>query len=215
MSRILWIACLLVPGVALAACTGLGGSGQPKAEVREVGAFAAIRASGAYTLEVSVGKARRVEVRGDDNIVPLVSTQVSDGDLLIEMSKQTRPVLPLIVAISSPELTDLHLSGAVDLSAEGLRGERFSLELTGAGKAQLKGRVKVFEVKASGAADLLADALVAESVGLSISGAGRADVHATRSLKAEVSGAGRVRYKGNPAQVKPHVSGMGSVEPMN
>jgi hypothetical protein len=49
-------------------------------------------------------------------------------------------------------------------------------------------------------------------VNVDLSGAGDVHVHATESLDASVSGAGRVLYPGDPADVKTDVSGAGTVE---
>jgi hypothetical protein len=53
---------------------------------------------------------------------------------------------------------------------------------------------------------------MAENTKVDISGAGSAEVFASVKLDAHVSGAGKVRYKGDAANVQQQVSGAGSVK---
>ena len=53
----------------------------------------------------------------------------------------------------------------------------------------------------------------AEDVELSVTGAGKADITATNSLKAAITGAGKVTYGGNPPTVQKNVTGAGKIEP--
>jgi hypothetical protein len=44
-----------------------------------------------------------------------------------------------------------------------------------------------------------------------VNGAGNVEVHATRSLRAEVNGVGAVRYAGDPAKVESELHGLGAI----
>ncbi len=48
-----------------------------------------------------------------------------------------------------------------------------------------------------------------------LSGTGSAEVNVTQHLEATVSGVGSVVYTGNPQEVVPHISGVGSVQKKN
>ena len=59
-----------------------GGSGQPgsgtaKSEVRELQPFTEVDVGGVVNVELAIGATQRVEVSGDDNLVPLVTTAVN------------------------------------------------------------------------------------------------------------------------------------------
>jgi hypothetical protein len=203
-------------GLSLAGCS-LRGSGTAMTESRDVEAFDSIEIGGAFELIVHVDPTatQRVEVSGDDNIVPEVTTTVSGGELDIEFERNgmVRPKLDLRVEIWVPSLAGVEASGASEITVEGLHGERFELDLSGASDTNLRGSVDLFEVDISGASDLDARELHAKNVELELSGAGNAEVWASDRLDADVSGAGNVRYFGSTNAVHENVSGAGSVTP--
>jgi hypothetical protein len=201
--------------VGLTGCS-LRGSGTPLTESRDVEAFESIEVGGAFELVVHVDPTakQRVEVSGDDNIVPEVTTTVSGQELEIGIQHNlVRPKLDMKVEIWVPALTGLEAGGASDITVEGLHGETFDLDLSGASDSSFAGSVDHFEVDLSGAGDLDARELHAKVVDLELSGAGEADVWASDRLDAEISGAGNVRYFGNPKEVHQDVSGAGSITP--
>ena len=201
--------------LALAGCQGLPGSGTSKTETRQLPSFSSIEVGGACTLDVTVGKPQSVEISGDDNILPLITTEVRGDRLMVRTEKPVNPQLPLRLAVSVPRLALVSVSGAARGEVRGIGGELFQFHVSGAANATLSGATKRLEIQASGAGSINAADLKAEAVEVQISGAGKADVHATRSLVARISGAAKVRYRGKPAQVTPEVSGVGSVTPMD
>jgi hypothetical protein len=203
---------LLGAAVGLCACSTVG-NGVPVTETREVGEFEEIDVGGIFDVVVHVGAPTRVEVKGDQNIVPLVVTKISGGRLEIGTTKSIAPNVDLVIDIGTPALRELDLSGAGSAAVSGLDGGEFELDLSGAGKVVLAGRVEQLDAEVSGAGDLDAAALDAGIVRIDLSGAGDADVTARELLDAEVSGAGSIRYGGQPKDVKKDVSGVGSIEP--
>jgi hypothetical protein len=194
----------------------LRGSGTAMTDTREVAAFDSIEVGGAFELIVHVdpAAAQRVEVSGDDNIVPEVTTSVSGGELEIAIDHgMVRPKLDMKVEVWVASLAGLEASGASDITVEGLHGEAFEIELSGASDSRFSGAVDRFEIELSGASDLDARELHAKIVDLELSGAGDAEVWASERLDAEVSGAGNVRYFGSPKEVQQDVSGAGSITP--
>jgi hypothetical protein len=204
-----------VLAVGLAGCS-LRGSGTPLTDSRDVAVFDAIEVGGAFELIVHVDPTatQRVEVSGDDNIVPEITTTVSGGELEIGIGQgMVRPKLDMKVEVWVPSLTGLEAGGASDITVEGLHGETFDLDLSGASDSTFSGSVDRFEIDLSGASDLDARELRAKVVDIELSGAGEADVWASDRLDAEVSGAGNVRYFGSTKEVHQDVSGAGSIAP--
>jgi hypothetical protein len=201
---------LLLSGCALR------GSGTPATEARELDSFETIDLGGAFDLVVHVDPAatQKVEVTADDNLLEKVETSVSGGELDIGFEEVSfiRPKTPIRVEVWVPSLLAIDASGAADIDVEGLHGERFTLELSGASDSTLRGAVDRFEVEISGAGDLDARHLKAKTVTLELSGAGEAELFASESLDVEISGAGEVTYFGNPTSVSQEVSGAGSVK---
>jgi hypothetical protein len=195
---------------------GLRGSGVEATETRELESFDAIEIDGGFILIVHVDPAatQRVELRGDDNIVPEVVTTVSDSQLELTIDHWlVRPKLDTTVEVWVPSLSEITVSGAADMRVDGLHGERFELAVSGASTSKLSGTIDHFEVDSSGANTLDASELHAKVVKIAVSGAGDSDVWASEQLDANVSGAGNVRYHGQPEDVQQNVSGAGSVKP--
>ena len=200
--------------LSLGACS-LRGNGNEAVDTRELDSFHAVDLGGAFELVVHVapGDAQRVEVRGDENIVPKITTKVSDGELAIGLDHwMVRPDLPMKIEIWVPSLTAIDASGAADIEVEGLHGERFELDVSGASDTTLAGDIASLEVDSSGASKLDARSLHAKTVEIELSGAGEAQIWASESLDAEISGAGKIRYWGEPVLVSKDVSGAGSIE---
>jgi putative autotransporter adhesin-like protein len=208
---------LAVAGVlALTACsTGSGeeGSGTEGSEARELPPFTAVEVSGQADAVVRIGEARKVTVRGDDNLLEHVETKVSGDALEVSHDEDLDPELGIAVDIRIPRLDMVELSGAGDLTAQGISGERFRAEVSGAGSVEADGRVRSVEVVVSGAGDVRLERLVAQEAKVEVSGAGSVHVHATDSLTASVSGVGDVVYSGRPEDVQEDVSGVGEVRP--
>jgi hypothetical protein len=188
------------------------GSGVEKTETRNPGAFSRIEASGATRIEVTAGQAANsVVISGDDNVVPLVKTTVSDGVLRITMEDVHNTKLPLILKISTPKLTAFNGSGATRLNVSNLSGERFEMTGSGSTKAELGGKVDNLVLKTSGAGNVDAVKLAVRTAEIKTSGASHVDVNASEKLSVSISGAGKVNYKGNPT-VSQSISGAGKVQ---
>jgi hypothetical protein len=205
----------LVGALSLGGCT-LRGSGTPMTEQRDVDSFDSIDLGGAFKLVVHVapGATQKLEITADDNIVPKIVSKVSGSELSLSVDHwMVRTKLPMTVEVWVPSLLGLDASGASEIEVDGLHGERFDLDLSGASQSTLSGEIDRFEVDSSGASHLDARTLEAKTVKIDLSGAGDAEVWASDQLDAEVSGAGKVHYWGEPEQVNKEVSGAGSIEP--
>ena len=200
--------------IVLGGCTlsGVKGSGTPGHSVRQVTAFDEIEVSGTLDADITPGPLH-VEVSGDDNLVPLVETEVHGHTLVLRQTKSMRPQLALRVAIQAPSFRRVEASGAGTATLHQVAGDDLRLDLSGAGNLVADGSVHQLTVDVSGAGTINAKALTAERVEARISGAGTADVFASQSLSAHVSGAGTIHYAGHPPQVTKDISGAGSIEP--
>ena len=61
--------------------SGVSGSGRVATDKRDVKGFSSVDVSGIFQVEIVSGKDFSVEVQADDNILPLIQTNV-DGDTL-------------------------------------------------------------------------------------------------------------------------------------
>lgn len=191
---------------------GEKGSGNVKTENREVSGFKAIDVSGAFEVEITAQKDFSLEVEVDDNLLPLIKTEVEGGKLVIKSEKSFKTSNPLKIRISAPDINSLELSGASKVNIVNVSNDALSLDSSGASKIRIEGTTKNFNVEMSGASKLDAENLKAENVSVDSSGASNATVFVTNVLKADLSGATNVTYTGSPKSVEKKTSGASSVK---
>lgn len=188
------------------------GSGAPAREVRDVAEFARVEVGGTIHLDLRVGEPRSVAVEADDNLVAHVRTEVADGVLRLSLlpgSYETRT--PLRVEVVTPSLRGLVLDGAARADVAGLAGGAFDVAVGGAAEATLAGRVDVLSAHVSGAGELGAFGLEALRADVDVGGAGEAEVTVREDLSGDVSGAGKLRYRGDPQRLRTETTGSGTV----
>src|SRR5947207_11580243 len=101
---------LLTCGLALAGCKlhrGIAGSGVRKTEKRELKSFNAIDTAGAYELDVTCQKPASFEIEADDNILPLIKTEVRDGILFVSNDQQYHSSTPTKLRMTLPDLNSV------------------------------------------------------------------------------------------------------------
>lgn len=209
--------CLLLLVTFAAGChmtgfsKGVRGSGNRQTEKRNVPGFLSVEVSGAFEVEIVAQKERSLEIAGDDNILPLVTTEVKGNVLRIGSNKSYSVNRPITVTISVPDLEGISTSGASKINVSGIKNSTFDVDSSGASKILLTGETKKLSIGTSGASNIEAKELHAQKVDVQSSGAGYVSVYATDQLNASASGAARVDYYGDPSSVSPEVSGAGSV----
>jgi hypothetical protein len=190
---------------------GIQGSGNVETEKRGVANFNAIEVGGIFDVEVVAQKEFSVEVEADDNLLPLIKTEVRGGTLEISTEKKISPKGRIRVRISAPDVEKLQASGASKLSLANVKNETLSVHASGASKITVDGETQNLEVELSGASKIEAENLKAENANVDGSGASCASVNVSGDLKADLSGASKVTYAGNPRNLEKSTSGASSV----
>jgi hypothetical protein len=190
---------------------GKSGSGTMKVEKRNVPAFTAVNLSGAYEVEIVAQKEQSLEIEGDDNLLPLIKTEVNGGVLEIFNEKSFSTKHPIRVRISVPKLDGISSSGASEIVASGVKGDEFNIDTSGASSVKVAGETTKFGLEMSGAGEVDAKDLRARIVSVDSSGAASAEVYASEELRVDASGAGNVTYYGDPKNVSEDVSGAASI----
>lgn len=191
--------------------SGVKGSGNVQTEKRTVSDFTAIDVGGAFIVEVTAQKGFSVEVEADDNLLPLIKTEISGKTLKIKTEKRFSSHNPVRVRVSAPDIENLDISGASKVSVVNLENESFRIDSSGASKITIDGKTQNLIVDMSGASKLEAENLKAENVSVDASGASKAIVYASNELKADLSGACKVVYYGNPLTLEKKTSGASSI----
>jgi Putative auto-transporter adhesin, head GIN domain len=191
---------------------GVRGNGTIKTEQRPVTDFTRVDAGGFYDIQWRPGSPS-LRLTTDENLLANIETKMQGNVLKIETRGQIAPTHGVAVVITSPSLAGAELSGAVKLEATQLSGDRFAIDASGATKITLAGRANRLIASLTGASRLDAETFQSGDVEISVTGAGRADVIATNSLKAAITGAGRVSYGGNPKSIEKKITGAGKISP--
>jgi hypothetical protein len=198
--------------VLVAGCrwVGIRGNGQIKTDERPVSAFANIDARGAFIIEWQSGTPS-LRITTDENLLPYIDSNVSGDTLHLRTREQIRPTHGIRVVISSPTRAGARISGAVKLDAKQLSGTRFALEARGASRVSLYGNIDELLADLTGASELAAGGLQTKTAEISTTGAGDAEIAVAETLKVAITGAGKVKYSGNPATIEKHITGVGSI----
>lgn len=205
---------------AILACSTLSpntvvGSGKAVSETRNVSGFSSIELRGSADVTATIGSAESVTVKGDDNIVPLITTTVSNGALIIETKPLTNINVsnPIQVSVTMKLLQGITLSGSGNINVSGMDGGDLSIDLPGSGDITVKGTADNLTLNLLGSGNIVCDELKASSATITLNGSGNIDVFVSDSLDANIRGSGTIHYAGNPAQVHKNVTGSGSITP--
>lgn len=201
------------------------GTGKRAAETRELASYQRIEIHGPFEVELVPGGAGPAELEGDDNVLPLVRTDVSRGQLIVRLAEaeggsvnvHIEQSLSLRLHVGNLERIQTHGNARVR-SAERVRATSLALdahgsstielqvdcetleqEVQGSGVTKLSGRAETHSVRASGSAQVHAFDLAAEVCMVRTSGSAQVEVHVTRQLDARASGSSRIAHRGNAA----------------
>ena len=190
---------------------GVKGSGNRKAEKRSLPAFSAVETTGVYQAEIICQQPASFEIETDDNILPLIKTDVRDGVLYVSSEGRINPSKGVQLRISVPELASVASRGAGDINVQDSNADDLKIDSTGAASIKATGKAKMATISSTGAGDIDTSRLRSEKARVTVTGAASVTVYASEQLDVSVSGVGSVDYLGNPKSVNKSVSGIGSV----
>lgn len=232
MKKFLFFAAL---ALCLNSCQkGIEGNGNVKEETRESAPFDKIEVEGSFDIFIKPGNYNAATVVADENLLQYIQTYVKGGVLHVETKERLSHYKKLELMLIMNKFNGADISGACKLRSNGtLNGDEVGLDFSGAVKTDMDLKCQSLDVDMSGASQLAirgeaqksrfeisgagnidAAEFKNEECQVKISGAGQADVYSTEKLDINVSGAAKVRYRGNPGQIKQDVSGAASVKPI-
>lgn len=234
---------LIVSSIALAGCrpnisantfAGVTGSGNVKTETREISGVTAVELTNSGNLEITQGNVESLEIEAEDNILPLLTSDVRNGRLVLGVKPNTsiramRPIvfrltvrnLNEIVATASGNITarsleasdlTLRVNGSGNLSIDTLNARALKVHLTASGSVTINGAADTLDVTVSGSGSYNGSGLTAGQAIVRTSGSGDAHATVTGDLDATVSGSGSITYAGTSV-VRQTDSGSGSIRP--
>jgi hypothetical protein len=192
---------------------GVKGSGNLASESRDVRGFKGVDVSSAFQVEITAQKDFSVTVEADDNILPLIETEVDDGVLKIECDRRVSPKTPMKIIITAPDIENLETSGAANIILNSIKNASLHIDSSGASKILVTGETNKLVVEVSGATKIDAEGLVAEAATVETSGASHVAVNVIGTLRTDASGASKITYSGSPRELVTKKSGGSSVSP--
>jgi autotransporter translocation and assembly factor TamB len=206
-----------------------------QSEKRNVPEFTEISLGIAADVYIKRGNTQSLELRGDDDELEKVETEVSGGRLRIRKEQSwgwSGRSSRIEIYITMKALDGLSVSGSgrivledqfsmadlnLDVSGSGkidgnVDAGDIDADISGSGSINLKGRCRESSVDISGSGRYNALDMEGRVYDIRISGSGSCRINVVDEIEANISGSGSVRYKGDPGRVCRKVSGSGSVK---
>ncbi|HET9753178.1 MAG TPA: head GIN domain-containing protein [Myxococcales bacterium] len=218
-----------------AACVheSVRGNGRTTRELRDLPRFDAVAVHSGIHAEVEIGPQAPVQVDADENILPLVVTEVVDGTLSIRFRRDTdvsseqavrvrvrAPAVHRLEATGGAELRaqaepggdlEVRSSGGSEVRVRGLNANRLSVSGSGGARVQLAGAADTVRLRISGGTRVRAASLAARAVSVHGSGGASAEIRASDVLRGSLSGGSTVHLIGR-ASSRVSTSGGSSVD---
>lgn len=236
MKKAISIALLMLALLTTAGCgfsfNRVVGSGNLITDTRTVNNFDSITLDGLGQVTLTQGDTEGLALTAEDNLVPFIRTNVSNGTLVISFDPRAgiAPTRAITFDIKFKALKSLALSGAGSIRAAGLKSDRLALTINGAGTVQLTdlaanelnvsmngagnvsvaGQVTRQSVTVNGLGNYSADDLKSDIASISVAGTGNTTVWVNQTLDVTIAGAGSVSYYG-AARVTQRITGLGRV----
>ncbi len=229
---------MLIAALVLSACNvtfnlpnTVRGSGKLSTETRQVSGFTRIIVNGSGDAQITVGDSESLSIEAEDNILPLLTSDVANGTLTLGFKNNTsvsttRPIRYTITvkALNAIEMngsgnstvgnvqTDnmsMVVRGSGDISLGSLQASKLSVEDNGSGDLAVDGgKVDSLAVTIAGSGSFTAPNMECQAAQVSIAGSGDVTLWAKGTLQASIFGSGNINYYGSPT-VSQNVTGTG------
>ena len=136
----------------------------------------------------------------------------SRGDIHVTSSGVELMSLPTQVKLVLPAIDHLSIEGSGNIRWEHARTKELGVDISGSGNVTLTGETERLDVVITGSGDVRAAEFAADTARLNSSGSGSIHSLVTNSVKARISGSGKIKLFGNPAQRDTNVTGSGKIK---
>src|SRR5215210_6964181 len=138
--------------LVLSACSVVNGSGQVATENRQVSGFTRIDLSGAGEVTLEQGGAESLTVEADNNVLPALTSKVSDSTLKLDKKPGTtvRTKNPIRYRVTVKELTGVEVSGSGTVEAQRMTLQTLRVDISGSGVVNLSGSAVEQDIEVSG-----------------------------------------------------------------
>lgn len=209
------------------------GSGVVTTETRTVGPFTGIELQGVGQVYLTQGSPAAITVITDNNLLPLVKTEVHNGRLGLKFKDDitVKKMTKLEFRITVPQLTEVIIAGAgnfyskttfnahdlimtvngsgnieMELAADGV-----TENINGAGNIKVSGNATQQNITIRGQGNIDGKAMTSRNTEVKVAGVGDCTVMATETLIVNIAGVGNVYYGGGGKLIRSNVSGVGKI----
>jgi hypothetical protein len=190
-------------------------------------------------VEVIYDSISHIEIFAQQNIIDVIETKVKQSTLNIQLKNLTsiRKHNNISIKVYTPNISDVYVNGSGSVTCNNFIDiERLDLSLRGSGKiafnsnvinhtsAKINGSGDIyltnnqfclygnFDIRGSG--KIKAYSFLINEIDASINGSGTMEVFCSERLKGDISGSGKIYYKGN-CQTDVKISGSGKIVSIN
>jgi hypothetical protein len=196
------------------------GSGKLITESRPISGVSRVELTIDANLEIQQGPQESLLVTGDDNVLPVLQTNVAGGTLNIRyqpqvnirMIHQPKLVLTLkdlsVLRMSSsgsvkvgPLTTgniNLDLTSSCNLNIQGIQADRVTTNISSSGDITIQGTANSLVLHITSSGNFQAGDLQVQDANVSLTSSGDATLWVVKNLDVSLSSSGNVAYYGNP-----------------
>jgi hypothetical protein len=187
------------------------GSGHVVRQPRPVGNIDRVELTGSADLDVSIGPASALWIEADDNLLPLLTTEVRGGRLVVGTHGSYRTHNPIKVHLTVPDIRSVSTTGSGDAYLTGVANRQLELVSSGSGNFRVLGTTGELEVRMQGSGDADVRSLRFARADVSVMGSGNAMIAGDGAVRARAFGSGNVIVSGHPASLEVTHGGSGRV----
>lgn len=202
---------------------------------RTTAAYEGLEVSGSFDVKLISGKEGNIIIKGDENLLEFIITEVKDGRLSVyfDKNKTIRYNYNSSIEVTIPieEINQLSFSGSGNLKNNDLiKTENLNVEISGSGNVSYNAETKNLKITKSGSGNLVGKGttnnldlksegsgnvnlydLKSENAVVSQTGSGNIKVNCSVNFDALTIGSGNIQYYGNPKKTATKVEGSGSI----
>ncbi|WP_298308002.1 head GIN domain-containing protein [Flavobacterium sp.] len=209
------------------------GNGVQTTITRTTESYDKILTEGSFNVELVSGKEGTITIKGDENIISHIVTEVIGNELKVYFEKNRSYNYKQDITITIPfeEISEISFAGSGNMVTKNLinatdfeakmagsgdctleiNAKNIVAKMAGSGNLKLFGTVENLEAKTAGSGDLNCNKLVSQNANVTVAGSGSLEVNCTNNLIAKVAGSGNIQYKGNPKIIDSKVAGSGDI----
>lgn len=211
------------------------GNGKETTVTRLTADYDEIVIIGAFKVDLVLGKEGTIILKGEENLLEYVKTEVEENKLKIQIDnnvsiRNSRKVISITIPFEKISKINFSGSGEIEtkniINAENLEinfagsgdgnfevnSPNLKVSLAGSGDLNVSGTTTNLNAKVAGSGNSDCSKLETQNADTSVSGSGDLKINCIKKLIAKVAGSGKIRYKGKPETVDKEINGSGDIK---